>query len=286
MAGDPESREAMQDRAREAGGLGEFRIDMQRIRIARQPVDQRHFRPGRKIANAVRSALRQRMRRRGFALWSAEAAVAAAERSLRQGSERTAARLVADLALGINQRALACALVHHVQNAGAPDHRALRRDRLMQLEALLAMHHLGPGDAELGLAQPIGRIALYQSEGRQHLEIFFVDEGELVGVERILAETEAERIKHAILRAVAVLDVRDFQRQQFFGFEGHWRKLFAETTVSGPKPPPQSQRSSSAWPIARPRPAYCLPRWRQSRIAARDRAARGARIWPLRRCGA
>ena len=218
VAGDPEGRKAMQHRAREAGGLGEFRIGMQRVGVAGQPVDQRHFRPGRQ-SRRCRPA-RARAAHAAAALsrsGAAEAAVAAAERGLLQGCEQAAARLVADLALRINQRALAFALVDHVENAGAPDHRALRRDRRVQHEALLAMHHLLPGDADLRPAQPIGGVALHHGEGRQHFEIFLVDEGELVGIERVLAETEAERIEHAILRAVRVLDVGDLQGQEFFG---------------------------------------------------------------------
>src|SRR5664279_2282002 len=222
------------------------------------------------------------MRRRRVALWSAEAAVAAAKRRLRQRREPATARLVADLTLGINQRAFAFALVHHVQDAGAPNHRALWRDRRMQHEALLAMHDLLPGDADLRPAQPIGRIALHHGEGWQHLEIFFVDKCEFVGVERILAETQPERIEHTVLRAVVVLDRGDLQRQQFFIVEWHYATL----APISPKLRSRLQRSCAACPIARPHPRSCPPRWRQSRIAATDKAVRAARIWPPRRCGA
>src|SRR5450830_1431468 len=94
------------------------------------------------------------------------------------------------------------------------------------------MHHLGPGHAEFGFAQPVRRIALHQRVGRQHLQVFLVDEGELIRVHRVLAETKAERIQHAILRAVALLYSGDFQRQQFFNVERHDEAL----TIAGGQP--------------------------------------------------
>ena len=51
MAGDAEGGEPVQDRARKARRLGEFRLGMQRIDVAGEPVDQRHFRPRRQIAD-------------------------------------------------------------------------------------------------------------------------------------------------------------------------------------------------------------------------------------------
>ncbi len=50
-----------------------------------------------------------------------------------------------------------------------------------------------------------------------------------------------------------------------------------------PTPLPPPRRSSAASPIARPRPARCLPRSRRSRIAATGRADRAARTSPLPR---
>ncbi len=47
-----------------------------------------------------------------------------------------------------------------------------------------------------------------------------------------------------------------------------------------------ARRSSAASPIALPRRARCLPRWRRSRIAATGTADRGRRIWSPPRCAA
>lgn len=53
-----------------------------------------------------------------------------------------------------------------------------------------------------------------------------------------------------------------------------------------PRPRARSRRSVRASSTVRPRPAYCLPRSRRSRIVATGRAVRAGRISTLRRCGA
>ena len=90
----PKVAQPVQDRAREAGRLGDRRVDVQRVRIAAQPVDQRRLRPRRQVADLVGRALGQRMHRRRLARRAAEAAVAAAERGLRRGRDPLAGRLV------------------------------------------------------------------------------------------------------------------------------------------------------------------------------------------------
>ena len=64
---------------------------------------------------------------------------------------------------------------------------------------------------------------MHQSEGRQRLQVLFIDEGEFVLVHRVLTKPEAERIEDAILGGEGVLDLGDFQRQQFFVDDGHPR---------------------------------------------------------------
>ena len=68
-------------------------------------------------------------------------------------------------------------------------------------------------------------IAEHGGHGRQHLQILFVDEGQLVLVHRIMAEPDAERVEHAILRLIAVLGRRDFEGHQFFVDDGHGRNF-------------------------------------------------------------
>ena len=53
-----------------------------------------------------------------------------------------------------------------------------------------------------------------------------------------------------------------------------------------PTPRRRPPRSAAASPTARPRPGYCPPRWRRSRIAARGRADRGRCTARPGRCGA
>ena len=56
--------------------------------------------------------------------------------------------------------------------------------------------------------------------------------------------------------------------------------------MTAPTPRRRAPRSCGASPIVLLRPGYCLPRSRQSRIAATGRADRAARTSPPRRCGA
>ena len=62
--------------------------------------------------------------------------------------------------------------------------------------------------------------------------------------------------------------------------------LTGTTAELRPTPPGRLRRSCAASPIARPRPACCLPRLRQSRIAATGKAGRAKYISSPRRCGA
>ncbi len=60
--------------------------------------------------------------------------------------------------------------------------------------------------------------------------------------------------------------------------------VMTSPTLPTPRPPVRHWRA--VWPIARPRTGRCLPRSKQSRIAARGTADRERRIWSPRRCGA
>ena len=126
VAGDAVGREPVQDRAREARGLRHRRVGVQRIGVGAEPVDQRHLRPGRQVADEIGRALRDRMRRRLLARRAAEAAVGAAERRVSDRRDARAGRLVVDGALGIEHRALALALVDDLGDAGLADHGAAR----------------------------------------------------------------------------------------------------------------------------------------------------------------
>src|ERR1700680_2932821 len=124
-----------------------------------------------------------------------ETAVGAAERGLRDGRDQVAGRLVAHLALAEHQRAFAGALVDHLDNALATDHGALAGEGLMQSNALLAVDDLDPVDAGVAIARPKTDIAEHGGHGRQHFEIFLIDERQFVLVHRIVAEAYAERIE-------------------------------------------------------------------------------------------
>ena len=57
--------------------------------------------------------------------------------------------------------------------------------------------------------------------GRQHFQMLFVDEGQLVLVHRIVAEPDAERVEHAILGRVSLFGGRNLDRHQLIVDNGH-----------------------------------------------------------------
>jgi hypothetical protein len=79
------------------------------------------------------------MRGRRGAGGTAEAALAADEGGGGERRQQVPRRLVEDIAIGIEQRALAGALVDDLGDPGAADDRAARRQRLVDDEALLAV---------------------------------------------------------------------------------------------------------------------------------------------------
>src|SRR5439155_4143361 len=145
------------------------------------------------------------------------------------------ARLVVDDALGMDDCALACALVDDLDHARAAMHCTARRQRPVQFKAVLARHGLDPVDAAVELFRPEAGIAEHHRHGGQHLEVLLVDEGKLVRVGRIVPKPDAERIEHAVLRAVGVLDLGNLQRQEFFVDDGH-RTLSSREACYFPPP--------------------------------------------------
>src|SRR6185295_19632912 len=100
----------------------------------------------------------QRVRRRCRPLRPTEPAVAAREARLSDRRQYFAVRLVAHLALREDQRALAKALVDHIENARVSDQRTFRRERFVQFQPMLAMHALDPVDAGIEVARPEARM--------------------------------------------------------------------------------------------------------------------------------
>src|SRR6185437_11516833 len=112
------------------------------------------LRAGGKIAHRVGRARRDRMGLRCGSRRTAKPAVGAAERRLRHRRDRLAGRLVAHLALGEDQRALARALVDDFEDALLADDGVLSLERLMQAHALLAVDDAHPVDAGIAVAHP------------------------------------------------------------------------------------------------------------------------------------
>ena len=104
----------------------------------------------------------------------------------------------------------------------------------MQHEAVLARHHLDPVDAGVELLRPEAGIADHHRHGRQHLEVLLVDEGELRFVHRIVAETDAERVEHAVLSDRSSARPREFSARAACRRRWAWIALPSQLTQSSP----------------------------------------------------
>ena len=80
----------------------------------------------------------------------------------------------------------------------------------MQREMLLAMNRHFKVDAG-SPAQQKWLKAKHHRESRKDLQVLLIHEGKLVRIGRVLAEPDAERIKHHILLRVAFFGVGKFQ---------------------------------------------------------------------------
>ena len=156
----------------------------------------------------------------------------------------------------------------------------LQADLLLLLDDpldLAILHRLEVGGADLALGALFPR--LLQRCGTQ-------EAADVVGTERGLGSfhrsTPTPR-RHARGKRAAI-----FQKPQC---SAPWVPAYAGTTLNTrnaviPRPRRQPPQSAAASPTARPRPGYCPPRWRRSRIAARGRAGRGRYTAQPGRCGA
>jgi hypothetical protein len=140
---------------------------------------------------------------------------------LPDGRDRLAARLVGDRALHHQQRALARPLVDHVKDAMRRNDRAGCRRQPMQRQMLLAMHGHAVIDAGVVIAQQERLEAEHDRKGRQHLQVFLIDESEFARIERVLREADAERVEHHVLLGIAPLAVGESQPQQPVGVYCH-----------------------------------------------------------------
>ena len=209
----------MQDRPREAGRGGEFRIGVQRVAIAAKAIDQRLVRSGAQRRGDVCSPLRQPMGRGARALRSAEAAVAAGEHGGERGAERLAARLFANRGLDQHDRALIGTLVERADHHGLGHDGGCRRQRPVQGDALLAVHHHHQVEATVDDQAVIP--GDHRRHGRHRRQVPFEDERQLVAVHRVAAHADADGVEHGIPIGIGELFFRTFQRDQLIVVDGH-----------------------------------------------------------------
>src|SRR4051812_19416138 len=101
---------------------------------------------------------------------TAEAAIRAAEGGRCQRADDSAGLLVAHRAFSHHERAFVFAFIEHAHDFSLSYDGAIDRQRLMDREALLTMHHVATCDARVALRVPRAGISQYDRHRRKGLE--------------------------------------------------------------------------------------------------------------------
>ena len=181
-----------------------------------------------------------------------------------------------------------------------PGHHLRRLHAALEVDLALVRHHLDPrqGREKVGLPRLAAEFAVGDRLQPDRLllrdqcrNLLVLDLFQAFGRDRI-----SRTVGACLLQRGGTQQAADMVGAKWRGRAwGHARGsqvflLFPRTGrdkwLSAPIPRPPIRRSCAASPTAPPRRAHCPPRSRRSRIAAKDKAARAARIWSPRRCGA
>ncbi len=127
---------------------------------------------------------------------SAETTVAAGEHRCLQGDQGLASR-IAQNRLDDQDGPLVRALVIGGGDAAGGQRLPLRREGAMQLDELFAVHDAGEIDPAAG--QELDRRGQHRREGRDRPQPVLVDERQLVLVQGIGPQADAQRVEHALL---------------------------------------------------------------------------------------
>jgi hypothetical protein len=217
--------EPMQDRALEPRAARNFGIDVQRVVIAGEAIDERLVQRHRQIRLQVgRTIGRHRPRlRRTFAL-AAEPAVGTQERNVAHGDEQIAARRLVQLARHVHDRALARALVVDLVDLRLADDGAFHRQRLVHLERLLGMQQHAVVDPVHRVGEPHRSGGERHCECRQRNQVLLVDVLELLRIARVQrADSDAERIEHRVPPCVGLPHRLEGRAHQLVVVERHRR---------------------------------------------------------------
>ena len=124
-----------------------------------------------------------------------------------QSGQRVAGVRVDDVGVEVDQRAAADALVHDGANPVRGADRGREWQGPVQLEALLAVQDVHPVDAGRRVGVPeLGPAEHHALAGHGGLRAPFIDVGQLVFIERVRADAEAQRIQRAVSPVVALVD--------------------------------------------------------------------------------
>ena len=199
----------MQDGPRKAHQLGESRIAMQRIAVARQGIEQRLVRPGVAFLDQVGGAFGNGMQRGSAVRESRQSRHRRARRS-----DETMVNSLSPLAASRTTRSctstapLPSPLSRMAEHALVGHHFAFGRQRLVEGDAALAIHHHGEIDGGfLRHALAFGRrfaTVDHAGKGGHHFEpVILIDEGQFLFVQRIAPEADAQGIEHHVLFVIA-----------------------------------------------------------------------------------
>src|SRR5262249_24036103 len=134
----------------------------------------------------------------------AAAAVPTQERHLGYACQELVRSNIEDAARRVEQRALFCALVDDVVDRQFAAYLALDWQRRVEGNRLLSMENALPVDAIVRLLLPEPRMGKDNGHGRQRLQLFFIDEAQVVAA-GLLPGPNAKRVKHRIATGETVM---------------------------------------------------------------------------------
>jgi hypothetical protein len=230
LEGDAVGAQAVDDGLVEARHLGEVRVGVQRVLVAREPIQEGLLRQGRGLDRAVGRAIRRLVARLGAGV-AAEATLTANEQREAVG-EQVLAGFVLRGRLQDHERRLA--LVVDLRNRARDLELLRRRDRLVDLDVLLPVEQHGEVEVHPGDAREAAHGAERRDhrEARQHLEILLVGVLELlrVGLGGARADAEAQVVEDHLILGVGRFAFGELRAPGLVGIDGHVALLRPDRT--------------------------------------------------------
>ena len=216
----------MQNGTRKAHRFGKSRVAVQRIAVAGQSIKKSLVGPRVAFRHQIGGARRNLMQLGPALRGTAKAAIAACEDRGDDGEKLVAAHRLAGHPFLYQHRALALALVQNRQHALVGHDIAFGRKRLVKGDAPFAVHHQREIDRGfLRHALAVGRRLAavdHAGEGGHHFQsVVFIDEGQLLFVQRIAPHPHAQGIEHDVFFVIACGQARGARLHHVVIVDGH-----------------------------------------------------------------